>query len=211
MIDGLTVVTASLIVVAARAARSPDVARRRLDQTVEPHPTPTVRPGRARRVLGVVANRRQHRHRRRLEAEALPAVIDTIAVVVGAGGSVTDALRVLSIDGPPATAPAFAEATRLREAGVALGQTLRRLAVDLHDGFRPVLTTMVAADRDGAPLSFVLARLSEEARNARRIRTETRARQLPVRLIFPLVLCFLSAVIIGAVVPLVFVSFDLIG
>ena len=62
--------------------------------------------------------------------------------------------------------------------------------------------TLAAADRDGLPLAPVLERLSVESRAQRRRDADARARQLPVRLAFPLVLCSLPAFVLLAVTPM---------
>jgi hypothetical protein len=53
----------------------------------------------------------------------------------------------------------------------------------------------------------LLTRLGAEARSARRIQAEIRARRLPVQLLFPLVVCSLPALLVGAVLPLLLLSF----
>jgi hypothetical protein len=61
---------------------------------------------------------------------------------------------------------------------------------------------LAAADRDGLPLSPILDRLATEARQQRRRRADTLARQLPIRLSLPLVLCTLPSFVLLAVAPL---------
>ena len=59
-----------------------------------------------------------------------------------------------------------------------------------------------AADRYGLPLAPALDRLAAEARLARRQQAEAAARELPVRLAAPLVLCTLPSFVLLASVPL---------
>ena len=62
--------------------------------------------------------------------------------------------------------------------------------------------SFAAADRYGQPLAPVLERLADEARQHRRRQADTLARQLPVRMSLPLVLCTLPSFVLLAVVPL---------
>ena len=76
-----------------------------------------------------------------------------------------------------------------------LPRRLGPCALTLADG-------LAAADRDGLPLAPVLDRLADEARQHRRRQADTLARQLPVRLSLPLVLCTLPSFVLLAVAPL---------
>ncbi len=165
----------------------------------------------ARRRVGALGARRRRQAQARASADALAAVIDVFAVVVGSGGTLSEALRHLAVRGPAAVTAAADDAVALRASGVGVSDVLRRFGERLGPGYRPVISVMVSAERDGAPLALVLERLSSEARATRRLDAETRARRLPVQLMFPLVVCSLPAVVIGAVVPLVAVSFGRLG
>jgi pilus assembly protein TadC len=66
-----------------------------------------------------------------------------------------------------------------------------------------VVDVLLAADRDGGPVAPVLDQLAAEARAQRRREAAAQARQLPVRLAAPLVLCTLPSFVLLGVVPLV--------
>jgi len=66
---------------------------------------------------------------------------------------------------------------------------------------RPLVTVLVAAHADGVPVADALARLADEQRTARRRAAEARARQVPIRMLFPLVGCTLPAFVLVTVVP----------
>lgn len=66
----------------------------------------------------------------------------------------------------------------------------------------PLVDALVATERDGAPLLAALERVGADARLERRRRAEESARSVPVRLLFPLVLCTLPAFGLLTVVPL---------
>ncbi len=153
-----------------------------------------------------VRRRRAQARRRQALADSLPEVIETVAVVVGSGGTVHEAIRVLSASAPDGLEPSLGQLNDRLGAGLPLGAALLQWGDDLGLPYRPLVGALLMAVRDGAPLSQLLGRLADEAVAARRLRAERRSRTLSVQLLFPVVLCALPAVLIGAVVPLVIVS-----
>jgi tight adherence protein C len=143
--------------------------------------------------------------KRRLAALAadLPDVVDLLVLAVGAG--LTVHLAVAAV-GKRGSGPLAVELRRVI-ADVALG---RRLADALDDiprrageAVRPLSSTLVSAERYGAPLVSSLERLATEVRRDRRRRAEESARKLPVKLLFPLVACTLPAFALLTVAPLI--------
>ena len=65
------------------------------------------------------------------------------------------------------------------------------------------LDALALSVRYGLPIDAVAERLEGELAERRRRVLETRIRQLPVRLLFPLVLCVLPAFVLVGVVPVV--------
>ena len=86
-------------------------------------------------------------------------------------------------------------------AGDRFADALHRLREGLGPVAQPLIDSLSAADRYGLPLAPVLERLSFEARQQRRRDTEAAARELPVRLAVPLVLCTLPSFVLLAIVP----------
>ncbi|MEL7209866.1 MAG: type II secretion system F family protein, partial [Actinomycetota bacterium] len=80
-------------------------------------------------------------------------------------------------------------------------------ALELPPALRPSLDAVVLAARYGLPLSPVLDRIEAELDGHRRRQTETQVRRLSVRLLFPLVLCFLPAFALVGVVPVLVAAF----
>ena len=95
-----------------------------------------------------------------------------------------------------------AEVLREVDRGTRFSDALPLLSRCLGPGLDPLVDGLAVADRDGLPLGPVLERLSAEARAHRRRQSDIAARQLPVRLAVPLVLCTLPAFVLLAVVPL---------
>jgi tight adherence protein C len=103
---------------------------------------------------------------------------------------------------PEPVRSAFAEVARRVVDGARFADAIEWLPHDLGPAALPLADSLAAADRDGLPLAPVLDRLAADARHQRRRRTEAAARQLPVRLSLPLVLCTLPSFVLLAVVPL---------
>jgi len=128
--------------------------------------------------------------------------VDLVLLAVRCGHLPLQAMRLAVTRMPAAARPAFElvdhrvrDGQRFADALTALPELLGPRAHALADAF-------AAADRDGLPLAPVLERLAAEARHDRRRRADARARQLPVRLAFPLVLCTLPSFVLLAVAPL---------
>lgn len=142
------------------------------------------------------------RRREAAVARELPEVVDLLALAVGAGLTVSLAVGAVGRRAPGVLG---AELARVAEE-VALG---RRLADALGDvpgrageATRPVVAALVDAERYGAPLLDQLDRLAAEVRAGRRRAAEEAARRVPVKLLFPLVLCTLPAFGLLTVAPL---------
>lgn len=150
------------------------------------------------------------RARRRVEAEAwrdaLPDAVDLFAVALGGGLTVAGALPVVAARAPPPLGPALVEAHRRAHHGEAIDEALARLA-DAAPPTRPLVAVLVAAHHDGGPVVEAMARLAADERAARRRAVEARARKVPVRMLFPLVLCTLPAFVLVTVVPPVLAAF----
>lgn len=135
-------------------------------------------------------------------AAAVPEVTDLVVAVLGAGGTVAQAVRLVSERGPAIVRPTFGDVLGRLTAGRTILASLTDIMPSLGPSFRSVGAALVSAERDGAPIAELLVRLGEEGRAGRRRLAERRARSLPVQLLFPLVCCSLPAVIIGSVLPL---------
>ena len=160
-------------------------------------------------VLGWWRTRRKRQVAGRLVAaiDALPPAIELCAVVMGAGGTIADCLRVLADDGPAAVRRPTQAALQRASHGATLDQALRAWRADLGPAYQPLTGALLLAWEHGGSVGALLDRLAVEAAAARRRQGDLRARRLPVALLLPLVVCSLPAVVIGALVPLALVSF----
>ena len=98
--------------------------------------------------------------------------------------------------------PAFAVVGDAMRGGSRFAEALGELRTRIGPIAQPLVDSLSAADRYGLPLAPVLERLSFEARQQRRRDTDAAARELPVRLAMPLVLCTLPSFVLLAIVPL---------
>jgi tight adherence protein C len=135
-------------------------------------------------------------------ARALPEVVDLFGVAVGAGLTVPLAVAAVAPRAGEPFASALHEVTVAVEAGRRCGDALDAAAGRLGPAARPLLDALRASDRYGAPLVDALVRIGAEVRADRRRRAEAAVRRVPVRLLFPLVICILPAFALLTVAPL---------
>lgn len=151
----------------------------------------------------VVRRRRAARERAEAMAAGMPEVVDLFGVAVGAGLTVHLAVPAVA---RRATGPVAAELRWVVDQ-VGLGRDLADALDDLParagEAVRPLAAALAASVRYGAPISAGLERLAAEVRVARQRRAEAAARKVPVKLLFPLVLCILPAFALLTVAPLV--------
>lgn len=150
----------------------------------------------------VVRARRARRRREARVRRSLPEVTDLLVVAVGAGLTVHLAVAAVA---RRATGPVADELRRVVHE-VALGRRLADALAEVPErvgeAARPLVATLVAAERYGGPLLDRLSRLADEARADGRRRAEEAARRVPVTLLFPLVFCTLPAFALLTVAPL---------
>ncbi|WP_436794522.1 type II secretion system F family protein [Actinospongicola halichondriae] len=133
----------------------------------------------------------------------LPDLIDLLVLLVSAGHTVPTALPVLVGWAPEATRRGLGTATLAIDRGVPVAEALTDLQQQWGDPGRPLVRALLDHVRNGTPISTTLQRLSDDARATRRRAAETRARRLPVLLLFPLVFCTLPAFGLLTVAPIV--------
>lgn len=137
----------------------------------------------------------------------LPEVVDLFVLAVGAGLTVRLAVAAVADRAEGGLGAGLARATGRAAQGEPLADALGRLPNELGPALRPLVGALVATERYGTPLLPDLQRLAVEARLLRRRRAEVAARRLPVRLLFPLVLCTLPAFAVLTVVPFLLATF----
>ncbi|HQZ34848.1 MAG TPA: type II secretion system F family protein [Ilumatobacteraceae bacterium] len=183
----ITAFLAVLGVVLAAQALRPHHPR---SSAIEPPARRALLPGRAAR------------RARRAAERAYPDAIEMIVLAVRAGYLPAAAMEVTAPHLVPEMRLAFAAVTSRTANGERFADALAALPSMLGPMAAPLADSFAAADRYGQPIAPVLERLATEARQHRRRHADTLARQLPVRMSVPLVLCTLPSFVLLAVVPL---------
>ena len=145
--------------------------------------------------------RRQRRARRRVEAQ-FPDVVDLFVVAVRAGLLPAMAMQQARYLVAEELRPPIATVCDHLDDGATFAEALTTLVAAVGAAARPFVDAVVSAERYGLPLAPVLDRLTVEAREQRRRDGQAAARELPVRLAAPLVLCTLPSFALLAIAPL---------
>ena len=131
-----------------------------------------------------------------------PDALDLLVLSIRAGYLPAQAIGEITPYLPAALRPSFSAVDQALQRGDRFADALGQLRIHVGSIAQPLVDSLSAADRYGLPLAPVLERLSLEARQQRRRDTDAAARELPVRLALPLVLCTLPSFVLLAIVPL---------
>jgi len=128
--------------------------------------------------------------------------VDLLVVMLKSGRTTHQSFIAMATFGPPRVREVLTQLLHRHAIG---GRFVEALPV-LHSYFGPsaigVTSTLAAAERDGLPLAPMLERLAYEAHVERRRTAQIDAAKLPVRLVFPLVLCVLPSFVALSIVPI---------
>ena len=128
-------------------------------------------------------------------------------LVAGAGHPVRRSVELVAVRAGGQWAGELRAVARRIAHGDRTADALEGAGENLGESVRPLVKVLCASERYGTPLVPALERLAIEARNDRRRRAEEAARRVPVKLLFPLVLCTLPAFALLTVVPLLVGAF----
>ncbi|MEP7113888.1 MAG: type II secretion system F family protein [Ilumatobacteraceae bacterium] len=135
-------------------------------------------------------------------ARNFPDALDLLVLSIRAGYLPAQAIVEITPFLPQPLRPSFDAVGAAMQLGDRFADALGQLQTRLGPIAQPLVDSLSAADRYGLPLAPVLERLSFEARQQRRRDTDATARELPVRLAMPLVLCTLPSFVLLAIIPL---------
>jgi len=138
-------------------------------------------------------------------ARALPDALDMLTVCVHAGLSLDSAFQKISEKWQNALAQEFSRTLTEIRIGVSRHEALRNMAsrADVPD-VSNFVAVLIQADRLGLSIGKTLEAQAEQLRVLRRQRAEEKARQAPIKMLFPLVFLIfpaLFAVILGPAIP----------
>jgi Flp pilus assembly protein TadB len=148
------------------------------------------------------ARRRAAARRLAVRSEAAPAVLDLLGAALLAGLNPHRAVLRVSERAPEALHDDLGLAAAVLRLGGTPAAALRAAADRSGlDELRAAAAALEAAERWGAPPAEALAARAEALRGRARLHAEAEAGRAAVRLVFPLVLCFLPAFVLLVVVP----------
>jgi tight adherence protein C len=147
---------------------------------------------------------RRARKRQRAIARQLSDVLDLLVVCVEAGLGLSEAIKVVGSEAERQGQEIGTELALVSgelAAGSSLGQALRQFAdrTAVAD-VKPLAATLIQSEQIGAQIGPALRSISNSLRDARRMRAEEAAQKTTVKILFPLVLFVLPAmmsVIVG--------------
>lgn len=129
-------------------------------------------------------------------------VIDQLTICVEAGLGFDSALARVATTTQGALTDELRHTMSDMQAGVPRSQALRALADRAQIvEIRQLVTALLQAQKHGVPMADTLRIQSAEMRLKRRQRTEEKAAKLTVKMLFPIIVCFMPVFIIVTVVP----------
>ena len=158
------------------------------------------------RVVRAGVLRRAARRDQDAIARELPVTIDLLAVATAAGCTPYLAVETAARWAPPLLGAHLDAVRQACELGLGFGPSLERLAAAVPS-LHPFCDAVMSSEQFGAPVADALARLAGEARASLRRRAESRARVVPVHLLFPLIFLVLPAFGLLTVVPALLAGF----
>lgn len=147
---------------------------------------------------------RKGRNRQTAIARQLSDVLDLLVVCVEAGLGLSEAIKTVGGECERQKQEIGAELSLVSaeiNSGNTLGQALRNFAdrTSVED-IKPLAATLIQSEQLGAQIAPALRSISDSMRNTRRLRAEEAAQKTTVKILFPLVILILPAmmsVIVG--------------
>jgi tight adherence protein C len=148
---------------------------------------------------------RRARSRQNEIARQLSDVLDLLVVCVEAGLGLFEAIRIVGNETERQQQAIGRELSLVAgeiSAGASLGQALRGLAERTAvEDIKPLAATLIQSEQLGAQMAPALRASSDALRTRRRLRAEEAAQKTTVKILFPLVLFVLPAMIMVIVGP----------
>jgi tight adherence protein C len=148
----------------------------------------------------------RHRIKARREqvTNDLPDLLDLMTISVAAGLGLEQAMQVSCARFESAVCHELRLTLREMELGLSRQDALEnmKLRTDIDD-LVTFAVVLAQADALGLPIGRVLQAQADEMRDKRRQRAREKAAKVPVKILFPLALCFLPAIMIVVLGPIV--------
>lgn len=148
---------------------------------------------------------RKARQRQQAIARQLSDVLDLLVVCVEAGLGLSEAIKVVGNETEHHGQEIGHELSMVSgeiAAGVSLGQALRNMSerTSVPD-IKPLAATLIQSEQLGAQIGPALRSISDSLRNTRKLRAEEAAQKTTVKILFPLVIFILPAMMAVIVGP----------
>ncbi|HZN71872.1 MAG TPA: type II secretion system F family protein [Micromonosporaceae bacterium] len=148
-------------------------------------------------ILYDIGVRRQDQIRKQL-----PDALDLLTLSVEAGLGFDAAISQVANTMPGALAREFARLLHEMQMGMRRADAMRALAARTRvTELRTIAVAVVQATELGIPIANVLREQAREMRVRRRQRAEEQARKVPVKVVFPLILCLFPALFVVILGP----------
>jgi tight adherence protein C len=148
---------------------------------------------------------RRARTRQNSIAKQLSDVLDLLVVCVEAGLGLYEAIRIVGVESERQGQEIGTELSMVASdisAGASLGQALRALADRTAvDDIKPLAATLIQSEQLGAQIAPALRASSDALRTRRRLRAEEMAQKASIKILIPLVIFVLPAMIAVIVGP----------
>ena len=140
--------------------------------------------------------------RQREILRTLSDTLDLLTISVEAGLSLNAAISQVVQNVPGVLSQEFARMLQEIQLGVSRSEAFRHLAERTDvDELNAFALAMIQADVFGVSIAGVLRTQAEQLRIKRRQRAEAKAQQIPVKIVFPLILCVLPSLFVVIVGP----------
>jgi tight adherence protein C len=141
-------------------------------------------------------------NRSQIMQRQLPDSIDMLTISVEAGLGFDAALTQVARNTTGPLAQEFFRVLQEMQIGMGRAEAMRALAdrTNIQD-IKIFVSAMVQAEQFGIPIAQVLRIQSKEMRVKRSQRAEEQAQKLPVKIIFPVILCILPALFVVVIGP----------
>lgn len=150
---------------------------------------------------------RRARNRQLAISRQLSDVLDLLVVCVEAGLGLFEAIKIVAVETERQKQEIGRELSLVASeisAGASLGQALRNLAERTAvDDIKPLAATLIQSEQLGAQIAPALHASSDALRTRRRLRAEEAAQKTTIKILFPLVLFVLPAMLMVIVGPAV--------
>lgn len=142
---------------------------------------------------------RRNNLKQKLIVKDLPYVYGLMAMAISSGLIGVSVLQQVSEYVPESVKNEIQKSVAQIDAGMSFAEALTSWSENVH--LRPLAHLLVESQESGVSALATLDLMSRDAANKVRRNTETSLKQLPVTMLFPLVLCILPAFILLSVLP----------